>query len=130
MKLLVIWVLLILLVLSGCISSRARQAEEQAKALSGKPNGELNRGLVWLALAGIVGACAGVALGIWLPGDDHVPQAIIWGFASMTGVAIFLLATLAWIKWVCLAGLVLGVIYLGLKFYKRFKVERLMEVTT
>lgn len=128
MRLLVIWVLLILLLLSGCISGRVKQAEEQA--ISHKPNGELNRGLVWLALAGIVGACAGVALAIWLPGDDHIPQAIIWGFASMTGVAIFLLATLAWIKWVCLGGLVLGVIYLGLKFYKRFRIEQLMKVTT
>lgn len=130
MRLLVIWVLLILLLLSGCISGRVKQAEEQARSISGKPNGELNRGLVWLAIAGIVGACAGLALAIWLPGDDKLPHAIIGGFASMTGVAIFLLATLAWIKWVCLCGLALGVIYLGLKFYKRFRIEQLMKVTT
>lgn len=86
--------------------------------------------LAWLAIACIVGVGIGVCAAIILPGDDHVPYGIVGGALTGLILSLFLLTTLWLLKWVFVALLVIGLIWLGFKIWKRLAIEKLMRTTT
>lgn len=84
-------------------------------------------GLIWL---GVVGLSIGAAAYFCLPGDHRLPMAIMALGGSLLVISLFIQSTLWLLPWVFGAVLLMGVVWLGLRVYRKAKLERLIEATT
>lgn len=104
----------------GC-SSLARKIPEPtatgpgaARQLYQSPTNGGMRSLAWL---GVVGIGAGVALAVFLPGNDKIPHAIIPGAGSILGVSLFVQHAAPILPWAAGAALVMGLGWLGWRLW-------------
>lgn len=104
-----------IVLVAGCVSAGKGVGGKQAANSAGNGTSGAIASWVWI---GIGGAALSVVLMIIMK-NDTIPLAILGGSGTALGVALTIQTILPWLKWIFMAGLALGLVWLYARYHTK-----------